>query len=182
MNKRNDISAGAEGIFESQGFRGPGVDGILAPSGVSTRTLYKHFGTRDGLVIAVLERRHNDFMARVDARGPVADLVGDLFDIQEQWMIEHRARGCMLMRAYGEYAGANSNIAELVTRQKQEFEREVAKRVEALLGKANAELSTQIWLLFEGATATASISGQPVLSMAKRAAKMLIGLAREGRQ
>ncbi|WFS03578.1 TetR/AcrR family transcriptional regulator [Rhizobium tumorigenes] len=179
MDKRNDIIAGAERIFETQGFRGPGVDGILAPSRASTRTLYKHFGNRDGLVIAVLERRHNDFMARLYSRGPDADPIGDLFDIQEQWMRERGSKGCMLMRARGEYAGANSDIAELVTRQKQEFEREVAKRVEATLGKANAELATQIWLLFEGATATASISSQPVVDMAKRAARALVALARK---
>ncbi|MGR3422008.1 MAG: TetR/AcrR family transcriptional regulator [Paracoccus sp. (in: a-proteobacteria)] len=45
---------GVERVFEEHGFRGLGVDGILGPSRASTRTLYKHFGSRDGLVLAVL--------------------------------------------------------------------------------------------------------------------------------
>src|SRR5690349_2796543 len=134
MDKRNDMIAGAALTFDAEGFRGIGVDGILAPSGASTRTLYKHFGSRDGLVIAVLEERHRDFMQRLEMPGDASDLVGDLFDTLEGWLTERGARGCMLLRARGEYAGANEGIVALVREQKGEFEQEIARRVEAELG------------------------------------------------
>jgi AcrR family transcriptional regulator len=178
MDKRNDMIAGAALAFEAEGFRGVGVDGILAPSGASTRTLYKHFGSRDGLVLAVLERRHRDFLGRLEAQGGAGNPVGGLFDALGQWLVEHGARGCMLLRARSEYAGANANVVALVRRQKQEFEREIAGRVQAALGHADAELTTQIWLLFEGATAVASVAELSVVGAAKRAADVLLTAAR----
>src|SRR3954454_17787507 len=147
MDKRNEMIAGAVLAFEAEGFRGIGVDGVLASSGASTRTLYKHFGSRDGLV---LEERHREFMVRLELQSGNADPVGGLFDTLEQWLIEHGARGCMLLRARSEYASANEDVVALVRRQKEEFEREIAKRVETTLGFADAGLTTQIWLLFEG--------------------------------
>lgn len=182
MDKRNDMIAGAALAFEAKGFRGIGIDGILAPSGASTRTLYKHFGSRDGLVLAVLERRHRNYMGRLEARGEAADPVGELFDTLEQWLIEHGARGCMLLRARSEYASANEDVVALVRRQKEEFEREIARRVQTVLGCPDAELTAQIWLLFEGATAAASVSDLSVVGAAKRAAAILLAAARSRSQ
>ena len=100
-----------------------------------------------------------------------------MFDTQARWLSEHGARGCMLLRARGEYAGANPDVLDLVRRQKEEFEREIAGRVEAVLGHADTELATQIWVLLEGATATASVSDLPVMQAAKRAAAVLLAAA-----
>jgi AcrR family transcriptional regulator len=177
MDKRNDMIAGATHAFDAEGFRGIGIDGILAPSGVSTRTLYKHFGSRDGLVLAVLEERHRNFMDRLDLQCGNADPVGGLFDTLEQWLAEHGARGCMLLRARGEYAGANEDVVALVRRQKEEFQQEIGRRVETELGFADAGLATQIWLLFEGATAAASVADLSVVGLAKQAARVLVTAA-----
>ncbi len=176
MDKRSHMIAGATRAFEAQGFRGIGVDAVLAPSGASTRTLYKHFGSRDGLVLAVLEQRHQDFMARLNDEG--ADPVGKLFDALEQWLAEHGARGCMLLRARSEYAGANEAIVTLVRRQKEEFEHEIGQRVAAALGHPDPALARQVWLLFEGATAAASVSDLSIISAARQAAKVLVEAAR----
>lgn len=168
---------GALRIFEAEGFRGIGIDRVIAPSGVSTRTLYKHFGSRDGLVIAVLETRHRAFMDLLsDEHG---DPVGNLFDSLEAWMLTHSARGCMLLRARSEYATASEPIVSLVRQQKDEFRAEVASRVRAALGREDAQLATQIWLLFEGATAAASVANTAVIEDAKAAALALVAHARE---
>ena len=170
--------AGAALAFDAEGFRGIGVDGILASSKASTRTLYKHFGSRDGLVLAVLDKRHRDFMGRLEAGGQAADPIGALFDTLAQWLMEHGARGCMLLRARSEYAAANPDVVALVRQQKEEFEGEIARRVETALGHPDAELTTQVWLLFEGATAAASVSTLSVVGAAKRAAGVLLEAAR----
>ena len=177
MDKRNNMIAGAARAFEAGGFRGIGVDGILAPSGASTRTLYKHVGSRDGLVLAVLEERHRDFMNRLKPRSGHADPIGELFDTLEHWLTEHGARGCMLLRARSEYAAANEDVVALVRRQKEEFQREIGRRVEMVLGFADTGLATQIWLLFEGATAAASVSDLSVVGLAEHAACVLVTAA-----
>ncbi|KAA2215287.1 TetR/AcrR family transcriptional regulator [Teichococcus oryzae] len=181
MDKRADIIACAASAFEADGFRGIGVDKVLAPSGASTRTLYKHFGSKDGLVLAVLEERHRLFGAHLEAAGKGADPVATLFETLRQWLAEHGARGCMLLRARAEYAAANGEIVALVRRQKDEFRQMIARRVEAALGWKDAGLATQIWLLFEGATAAASVADLSVVDEARAAAHSLIEAAKSHR-
>jgi AcrR family transcriptional regulator len=180
MDKRNEIIAGAAHIFEAEGFRGVGIDRVIAPSGASTRTLYKHFGSRDGLVIAVLEARHRRFMDQLSEWEALdVDPVGSLFDALASWMDVHGARGCMLLRARSEYSEASQEIVLLVSRQKHEFRDEIVRRVACVLGRKEAVLSTQIWLLFEGATAAASVADATVIDDAKSAALWLLENARK---
>lgn len=178
MDKRNEMIAGAARIFEAEGFRGIGIDRVIAPSGVSTRTLYKHFGSRDGLVIAVLEARHRAFMDLLDVDDGDVDPVGTLFDTLRAWMEGHGARGCMLLRARSEYASACEAIVSLVHQQKDAFRSEVARRVRVALGRDDPQLTTQVWLLFEGATAAASVANASVINDAKHAALALLAIAR----
>ncbi|MCG6538745.1 TetR/AcrR family transcriptional regulator [Pseudomonas sp. KSR10] len=178
MDKREEMIAGAARMFDSEGFRGIGIDRALAPSGASTRTLYKHFGSRDGLVIAVLEARHHAFMTQLEAQSADVNPVESLFDTLRQWIEEHGARGCMLLRARSEYAEASGAIVSLVLQQKGEFRNEVEKRVQSALGYESPALSTQVWLLFEGATAAASVTSVSVIDDAKAAALSLLEHAR----
>jgi AcrR family transcriptional regulator len=180
MDKRTKIIAGAERVFEAQGFRGTGVDGILAPSQASTRTLYKHFGSREGLVLAVLKERHRSFMAHLASPEESGQPVETLFDVLEQWSTDRGAWGCMLLRAHGEYAEANQAIVDLVRRQKDEFRLAIAGRVAAALGCPDPGLAMQVWLLFEGATAAAPVSGREVFGVARQAAAALIAMAARG--
>lgn len=178
MDTRADIVSGAVSAFEAGGFRGIGIDSVLVPSGVSTRTLYKHFRSKEELVLAVLEERHRCFAERLDAAAEGAGAVAALFDTLRHWLEEHGARGCMLLRARAEYSGANEEIIDLVRRQKGEFRRMIGNRVAAALGRGDDRLATQIWLLFEGATAAASVADVGVVEEAKAAAASLLDQAR----
>ena len=178
MNKRADLIASAASAFDAGGFRGIGIDAVLAPSGISTRTLYKHFASRDDLVLAVLEARHRAFMDRLREGQRDADALDVLFDTLKGWLVDKGARGCLMLRARGEYAGANAAIVALVQQQKQDLLEDIGTRVEAVLGLAEADLAMQIWLLFEGATAVASVSGPSVVDAAKHAAGALVTTAR----
>jgi AcrR family transcriptional regulator len=173
MKKQQAIIGGAERAFEAEGFRGIGVDKILAQSGASTRTLYKHFGSRDGLVVEVLKHMHLAFMALLREADP-SDPVGQLFDIQRRWTDDHINSGCMFLRAHGEYAAVNAEITAVVHDHKQQFETEIGRRVEIALGSPDADLAMQISLLFEGATALLSLRGPITLETAKEAAALLV--------
>lgn len=178
MDKRNEMITGALRIFDAEGFRGIGIDRVIEPSGVSTRTLYKHFGSRDGLVIAVLEARHRAFMDLLEMDDGGGDPVGALFDALQGWVEVHGSWGCMLLRARSEYASASGAIVSLVHQQKEAFRTEVARRVRTALGREDTQLTTQVWVLFEGATAAASVAGDSVISDAKAAALSLLRTAR----
>lgn len=178
MEKHTEMIVSAAYIFDTEGFRGVGIDRLIAPSGVSTRTLYKHFGSRDGLVLAVLKARHQTFMNQLIAEYSDEDPVGSIFDTQRNWMVEHGARGCMLLRARSEYASANDEIVSLVHAQKNEFRGEISRRVRSALGQDDEGLCCQIWLLFEGAVASAAIASASVTDNAKDAALLLIASAK----
>jgi AcrR family transcriptional regulator len=181
MDKRTEILASAARTFETQGLRGVGIDQVLAPSGASTRTLYKHFGSRDGLVIAVLEDRHQQFMAQLASERADGEAIASLFDTLAHWVNARGASGCMLLRARSEYAQANEAIVTLVQQQKAQFHAEIAARVHTDLGREEAALALQVWMLFEGATAAATVAGPAVIDQARQAALTLMACAKAAR-
>ena len=53
------IAARLESCFVSRGFLEPGVDALRDAAGVSLRTLYKYFPSREAMVIGALDHRRN---------------------------------------------------------------------------------------------------------------------------
>lgn len=182
MDKRAHILVTAQKVFQEEGFRGVGVDRILEPSGASTRTLYKHFGSKDGLAAAVLADRDRRFLAALSeepapGRGPIAAL----FDGLRRWMAEEGAHGCLFLRALGEYAAHGGGIAERVCAHKEAVRAVIAARVAADLGRTDEAIAAQVWLLFEGATAASAVAGAGVVAAAQDAAAVLISASKSGR-
>src|SRR3712207_5792333 len=74
----------AERLFFTDGISVTGVDAVARAAGVSVVTLYKHFGSKDGLVGAVLERRlqawDEVWQAQVDAADGPRERVLAIFD------------------------------------------------------------------------------------------------------
>src|ERR1700710_1457231 len=54
MRPRDRIVAAARDLFHQQGYRGIGVDAIAEAAGTNKMTLYRHFGSKDDLVIQCL--------------------------------------------------------------------------------------------------------------------------------
>jgi len=68
-NKRDQLLSTAEDLFYRDGYHATGIDRILAESGVAKMTLYKHFKSKDELIVAVLDARH-ERCSRACAKGP----------------------------------------------------------------------------------------------------------------
>ena len=177
MDKKFEIASSASHLFARESLRGIGVDHISAAVGASTRTLYKHFGSRDGLVLAALEARHGAFMDVLRNTNSDNSTIESLFDTLGEWLEKHGASGCLLLRASYEYGQENADIVTLVRHQKEEFLKEIAKRVHHVLGYENTLVSSQIWILFEGATAIAGLQNLMAIRDAKAAALSLIASA-----
>jgi AcrR family transcriptional regulator len=60
---RGQILTTAARLFYRHGVRAVGIDTIIAASGVAKMTLYRHFPSKDDLVVAFLERTHAEFWA-----------------------------------------------------------------------------------------------------------------------
>ena len=89
----------ADRLFYLQGIRAVGVDTIAAEIGISKRTLYNHFPSKDALISAYLARR---FVApRPSDKSPVDQILGT-FDSLERRFSAKDFRGCPFVNAVAE--------------------------------------------------------------------------------
>lgn len=179
-SRRDHLIRTAVELFAAHGFHATGVDLIMERSGVSKKTLYKYFRSKDELILACL--RHYDgefrnrFMADVEraADAPEGRLLA-VFDVAEDWFCQPDFFGCLFINAVSEYSEQHSPVRE-VSRQFKDlvlgFIRELAGALDV---RDPEELARELALLFEGAIVTAQVSGEPgAARTAKRAAEVLI--------
>lgn len=160
------IISSAERVFDTRGFAASGMDELTAAAGVSTRTLYKHLGSKTGLMLAVLEARTSRFFDRCEV-----DTVDGLFACLEEWVESEGSRGCLFLRAQGEAGTSTPETAEAVARYRARLRALISRIVD------DDALATQILVLFEGATSTASYLGPDAVTSARTAATALLDAA-----
>src|ERR1700677_4378268 len=83
-------------LFYGQGIRAIGVDTIAAEIGISKRTLYNHFPSKDALIAAYLERR---FVPPRASDKPPAEQILATFDALERRFSAKDFRGCPFVNA-----------------------------------------------------------------------------------
>jgi AcrR family transcriptional regulator len=147
-----------------------GIDTITAAAGVAKMSLYNNFASKDELVLAYLEARHEEWMSlyrrraatATDARQRVCAVFDAYLDHAEM-AYRHGFRGCGLLNAAAELPmGAPGR--ELVRRHKEEVEALLAAHLAELacLPAARvADLAEQLSFLLEGAMARAGLEGNP---------------------
>jgi AcrR family transcriptional regulator len=103
-NARERILHTAYDLFARHGIRAVGVDRIVAESGVAKTTLYRHFVSKDDLVVAVLALRE-DLWSRdwlqyeVELRGgPASARLLAIFEVFGEWFRTDDYEGCLFMR------------------------------------------------------------------------------------
>src|SRR6202035_3697528 len=97
----------ADRLFYLQGIRAVGVDTIAAETGISKRTLYNHFPSKDELIVAYLTRRFRPISA---SDAPPAEQVLAEFDRLERNFASDGFRGCPFVNAVAEL-GEPTNAA-----------------------------------------------------------------------
>lgn len=178
--KREQLLDAALELFNERGFAGAGIDAILARAGVAKMTLYKHFGSKDEMVLATLRRadeRWRKWMAdEVYARATAPrDRLLAVFDFAEAWFSRPEFRGCLFARAAGEFNEGDDPVRLACV----EHNRLIGRFIRGLAEQAGAHdpvgLSEQLTLLFLGALSSAQASGDPASArVAKEAAATLV--------
>jgi AcrR family transcriptional regulator len=164
----------ASGLFYEHGIHAVGVDTIAAESGVTKRTLYDRFGSKDGLVTTYLQVRDRRWRAMVTARleetdsDPVAGVLAP-FDVLPDWLLEC-PRGCSFINAFAELPDVDHPGRQVVVAEKTWL----LEQFRAGLAEAGIEqpdrLAAQLLSLHEGAIVAFSIAGAPGAADAARAA------------
>jgi AcrR family transcriptional regulator len=163
----------AERLFYGRGVQAVGIDAVVAEAGVATKTLYAHFGSKDGLVDAYLRRRDQRWLdwlrGAVVAAEPGPARVLAVFDALHGWFNAPGFNGCAFINVAGELA--TSPAARAIARSHK-------RALRALLGDVAAQagvtepgvLAERLMLLVEGAIVTAHIEGDADAALRARSA------------
>jgi AcrR family transcriptional regulator len=164
---RERILAVADRLFYGQGIRAVGVDTVAAEIGISKRTLYNYFPSKDDLVVAYLLRRVQPVPA--SDRPPAEQILG-VFDRLERSFSSGAFRGCPFVNAVAELKEprhAANRIAAEFKQQRLGWFRDLLMRLDA---KAPDRLAVQLQLLVDGAIAAMIVRGDPSVARAGREA------------
>jgi AcrR family transcriptional regulator len=169
---RDRLLAAAAECFYNHGVNGTGIDAITAAAGVAKMSLYNNFASKDDLVLAYLQARHEEWLAlyhrrlatAADARAGIV-AVFDAYVDHAEMAYQHGFRGCGLLNAAAELpAGAPGRA--VVRRHKEDVEALLAGHIadlDAVAPERVASLAEQLSFLLEGAVARAGLAGNAEL-------------------
>ena len=106
---RERILDSAYELFAKNGIQAVGIEAVLARSGVARQTLYRHFDSKQDLVLAFLERREEVWtkewlQAEVESRAAEpADRLLAIFDIFDEWFRVPEFEGCTFINVMLEH-------------------------------------------------------------------------------
>jgi AcrR family transcriptional regulator len=168
----------ADRLFYLQGIRAIGVDTIAAEIGISKRTLYNHFPSKDTLISAYLARR---FVQPSPSDKPPLDQILGTFDRLERGFATKGFRGCPFVNAVAELGAEDQSVKKIAIAFK-ESRRLWFRDLLLQLDVPDAEgLATQLALLVDGAIAQDLVRNDPSMARAaKQAAKVLLANAGVG--
>ena len=124
LSKRDQLIQTALELFAKNGIHATGVDSIVEQSGVTKKTLYAHFHSKEELVMAALRHydglARNEFIRRVENGGktPRARLLA-VFDVAQQWFNQNNFYGCLFINTIGEYSGKDTPIRQICKEYKK---------------------------------------------------------------
>ncbi|WOB07732.1 TetR/AcrR family transcriptional regulator [Piscinibacter gummiphilus] len=170
---KDRILEAADRLFYGQGIQAVGVDAVANEAGISKRTLYKHYPSKDELVAAYLSRRTGQ---AITAEGtPVQQILG-LFDGLEKWFGNQRFRGCAFVNAVAELSGERQHPAVAVASgHKARRLAQVVELLRELAVDGPERLAEQIVVLFEGAVAVSMVrGGDPQVAVSAREAATVL--------
>ncbi|MFJ7234774.1 TetR/AcrR family transcriptional regulator [Streptomyces tendae] len=146
----------AERLFYEHGIHAVGVDLIAAEAGVTKKTLYDRFGSKEQIVVEYLagrDERWRDLLAgRLEAAGEGAAVrVEAVFEASRAWSARYGARGCSMINAHAEISDPAHPAHPVIVGQKRwmlDLFTGLAREVDA----AGADrLARTLMLLHEGA-------------------------------
>jgi AcrR family transcriptional regulator len=182
---RAAIVQAAGPLLYERGIDGVGVAELCARLGVSKETLYRHFGTKDGLVLAVLEARseriHGWIAAAVAAAGDdPADQLAAVFDTLGRWYREPGFRGCAMVNAAAQH---HDDPVLAITGRHMDRYLDLLTGIAARAGVADPEgLGRRLLMLVEGATVVAALHDvADAAAQAREAALALLAAGRDVR-
>jgi len=181
MATSDDIVRSALRQFYRDGFHASGVDLLAEQAGVTKRTLYRYYPSKDALIDAALALRHQQFMEKMRAfveAAPVESRPLAYIDFIIHWVQEDDFYGCAFINASAEYAQANQPPHQQAAAHKKEICGYLASLCAAAGAKQAEAVAMPLYLIGEGLIVACQVQGHhPVLLDAARALARSVTIA-----
>ncbi|TIX87987.1 TetR/AcrR family transcriptional regulator [Rhizobium sp. P44RR-XXIV] len=181
---RDRILQAAAKLFQQDGIRAVSVDAIAEKAGVTKRTLYYHFRSKDDLIAAHLEARDQPNLVVFkrwfdEAEGSVAEKIAGIFRHLARSAQSGKWKGCGFLRTSVELVNLPGHPALVVARAHKKRVEDWLSGVftEAGAGAEAASLARQIMLLLDGSFAVVLLHRDPsyMETAAEAAARLIDG-------
>ena len=160
---RERILLTAHDLFYRDGIRATGIDKVIAESGVTKVTFYRHFPSKNDLIRAFLDYRHQRWMSWFTdslqrhggrAGGGLLPLVATM----AEWFCNPIYRGCAFINTVAELGGALPDVVAICRSHKQDMARAIAELLPD--GPARWQLANAAAMAIDGAIVKAQLESQ----------------------
>jgi len=177
---RQRLLAAADELFYANGINTVGIDRIIEQAGVAKASLYDCFGSKEELIRAYLQERGDirrsrvmEWIARYEAP---ADQILGVFDLLAELAAQPDYRGCAFMRARAD-ANASDKVKSVVAQMRSFLLEKFTDLCRAGGAADPGLLAKQLILLYDGATISAYLDGNPdAIATARALARQMLVL------
>jgi AcrR family transcriptional regulator len=175
---RERILLAAHDLFYRDGIRATGIDRVIAESGVAKLSFYRHYPSKNDLVLAFLEHRHARWMAWFEeALARHGGTPQALVPALKEWFANNGFRGCAFINSVGELGGTVPEVNEITRRHKADMAKAIARLLPP--SRQRRLLATDLATAVDGAIIRAQYEGdtKPALASLKRICQALLASA-----
>ncbi|MER8465105.1 TetR/AcrR family transcriptional regulator [Mesorhizobium sp. M1396] len=183
-DKRQHVIETAYALFKRAGFHATGIDRIIAEAEVAKMTMYRHFPSKDELVVEVLDYRAVRFDRQLDRLAQEGitpeQKIGKIFSWHERWFRSPDFHGCLFAHALAEFGDPGHPVFKAAARQKNGLKRRMRSILEEVMPRGRAEsVAATLLMLIEGATLLAQMGqADTAIRDARKAALGIIAASR----
>ena len=182
VSARDRLLKAADELFYAHGIGAVGIDRVIATAGVAKMSLYNHFDSKDDLVAAWLERRHDQWMGWLRgcvAKAPPASRPLAVFDALDEWFHTDDFRGCAFINVAAEIKDRRSKAFQISAAHTAELNSAIrlwiAESQPSLSDSSLDRSAQELTMLVAGAILWAAMHGpDQVAGRAKASAKRLL--------
>lgn len=167
----------ADRLFYQEGVRAVGIDRVLAEAGAAKASLYTHFGSKDELVAAHVERRAASAREQIEAwqaAVPPAERALRFFDWVIEWTQTKGYRGCPLQHVVTEICDPKHPARVAAAAQSAWMQEKFLEWVRAARVPEAKAVAGALFVLFSGAVAASERDGVRPAREARWAAERLL--------
>jgi AcrR family transcriptional regulator len=170
---RERLLASADALFYAEGVQSVGIDRVIEHAGVAKASLYNLFGSKEGLVQAYLEARHDGTTSLITSaidlhRNPRRRILA-VFEAQAQVFAQPGFRGCAFVAAFAE-APLGGQVEQAALEYRTWMRALFVDLAEQAQAADPLELARQLQIIYDGGMLAAWMDHDPPIASSSRAA------------